>query len=186
MGAEGARFIQASAFELPLPPRSFDYVFSIGVAQHTPDPLRFVRCVGEMVRPGGEAALWIYERTLLALLQTKYLLRPLTSRLPAHWNRRLASGLVGAFLPVAYRASRLPRPIRRVVLRTLPIAVYLDQLDLPAEMQREWSLLDTLDWYSPKHDHPQRFHDVAGALRESGARRVDRRQVPGLTVSAHY
>jgi hypothetical protein len=161
-------------------------VFSIGVAQHTPDPLRFVRCVGEMVRPGGAAALWIYERTLLALFRTKYLLRPLTSRLPASWNRRFASGLVGAFLPVAHRANRLPDPLRRVVLRTLPIAVYLDQLDLSAERQREWSLLDTLDWYSPKHDHPQRFDDVAGALRDSGALRVDRRQVPGLTVSAAF
>jgi SAM-dependent methyltransferase len=185
-GGENARFIQASAFDLPLPPRSFDFVFSIGVAQHTPDPFRFVVSLGEMVRPGGQAALWIYERTLVALLRPKYLLRPITSRLPVRWNRHLVSGLVEVFLPVARAANRLPNPVRHLVLRSLPIAVYLDRYDLSPQMQREWSLLDTLDWYSPRHDHPQRYEDVARALRSAGARTVERRSVPGNAVTAAF
>jgi 2-polyprenyl-3-methyl-5-hydroxy-6-metoxy-1,4-benzoquinol methylase len=185
-GAERARFVQASVFALPLPERSFDYVFSIGVAQHTPDPLNFVRCVAKMVRPGGRAALWIYERTLKALLRPKYILRPITRRLPQPWNRRLVTGLVGAFFPIAQTLSRLPRPLRQVIRGSLPIATYLERSDIPSEMQRDWSLLDTLDWYSPAHDHPQRFLDVAHALREGGALEVERRSPPGITVSARF
>jgi 2-polyprenyl-3-methyl-5-hydroxy-6-metoxy-1,4-benzoquinol methylase len=183
---EQARFVQADARALPFAPGSFDFVFSIGVAQHTPDPLGFVRSVARMVRPGGRAALWIYERRLSALLSTRYVLRPVTRHLPQKWNRRLASALVQTFFPLAERVDRLPEPIRKVALKTLPIAVYLGQLPLTREAQREWSLLDTLDWYSPRYDRPQTFRDVARTLEEAGAKQVERLATRGVTVSASF
>lgn len=183
---ERARFVQGDARALPFAPASFDFVFSIGVAQHTPDPLAFVRAVAGMVRPGGKAALWVYERRPTALLSTRYFLRPVTRHLPQHWNRRIASALVGTFFPLAERVDRMPEPVRKLVLKTLPIAVYLGQLPLGREAQREWSLLDTLDWYSPRYDRPQTFRDVARTLRDAGAKQVERLTPRGVTVSATF
>ena len=185
-GGERARFVQADALALPLPKKAFDFAFSIGVAQHTPDPLSFVRAVAGCVRPGGKAAVWVYERRLDALLQPKYLLRPITSRMSAEWNRAFASMLVGIFFPVAEVVARLPRPVRVLASKALPIATYLGHLDLPREAQREWSLLDTLDWYSPKYDRPQRYNKVVAALRASGALRVERGRPGGVTARAWF
>jgi 2-polyprenyl-3-methyl-5-hydroxy-6-metoxy-1,4-benzoquinol methylase len=184
--SERARFVQADARALPFAPGSFDFVFSIGVAQHTPDPLGFVRSVARMVRPGGRAALWIYERSLTALLSTRYLLRPVTRHLPQRWNRMFASALVQTFFPVAERVDRMPEPARKLAFKALPIAVYLGQLPLEREAQREWSLLDTLDWYSPRYDRPQSFGDVARTLQEAGAKHVERLAPRGVTVSASF
>jgi 2-polyprenyl-3-methyl-5-hydroxy-6-metoxy-1,4-benzoquinol methylase len=184
--AEHARFVQADALSMPFPAHAFDFAFSIGVAQHTPDPKRFVRAVGGAVRPGGQAALWIYERSLRALLHPKYLLRPVTRRLPASWTRSLAAALVGAFFPIAERLDRVPEPARALGFRALPIACYLGRLPLDRQAQREWSLLDTVDWYSPRFDSPQTFDEVASALRAAGAREVERMPVPGVAVRAYF
>jgi SAM-dependent methyltransferase len=184
--SDRARFVQADARNLPLPKHSFDYVFSIGVAQHTPDPLEFVGAVARMVAPGGRLALWIYERRLASMLRPKYLLRPLTRRLPHSWNRRLVGALVEVFFPVAEHLSRAPSVLRGVATRALPIAAYVGELPLSRAAQKEWSRLDTLDWYSPRYDLPQRFEPVAAVLQGARAREVVRRPVPGLTVCATF
>ena len=94
-----ATFVQADCFNPALPTEFFDFALSIGVAQHTPDPLRFVRSVARMVRPGGRAAFWVYERGLTRRLRPKYLLRPLTRRLSSRSNQVLTGWLCDAFLP---------------------------------------------------------------------------------------
>jgi hypothetical protein len=109
-----------------------------------------------------------------------------TRHLPQRWNRWLASALVQTFFPLAERVDRMPEPARRLALKTFPIAVYLGQLPLSREAQREWSLLDTLDWYSPRYDRPQSFRDVARTLRDAGAKQVDRLTPRGVTVSASF
>lgn len=185
-GAERARFVQANATDLPLPKRSFDFAFSIGVVQHTPDPLRFVQSVAEAVRPGGEAAFWMYERTLSALLHPKYVFRPLTRRMPIRFNRVLTTVLVNAFFPMAELLQLAPQHVRPVAVRALPIACYLGQLPLSRDQQKQWSLLDTLDWYSPCYDSPQRFDDVARVLQRAGAKKVERRGVGGLAIRAAF
>ena len=44
-GRENVHFIQASIYELPFRPGTFDYCYCIGVIQHTPDPRRAVACL---------------------------------------------------------------------------------------------------------------------------------------------
>ena len=181
-----ARFVQANAMAMPFPKRSFDFVFSIGVAQHTPDPLEFLRSAAEAVAPGGRAAFWVYERRLDSVVRPKYLLRPITSRMSAKTNMRFSEALVDGFFPLAQRLAKLPGIVRKIALRSLPIATYLDQLPLSEVAQREWSVLDTLDWYSPRFDKPQKFADVAGVLTDAGATRVVRGRAPGLTADAWF
>src|SRR5262249_61330887 len=60
-----------------------DYVFSIGVLHHIPDPAPVVRAAYAALRPGGKIAIWLYgkegNRLYLSLVQP---LRLLTRRLP--------------------------------------------------------------------------------------------------------
>lgn len=65
------------------PGLNLDYVFSVGVLHHIPDPMPVVRAAREALQPGGKLAIWLYgkegNRLYLALIAC---LRALTIRLP--------------------------------------------------------------------------------------------------------
>ena len=48
-GRSNVHLVQASIFELPFRPRSFDGVYCIGVIQHTPDPKAAVQSLADVV-----------------------------------------------------------------------------------------------------------------------------------------
>jgi len=115
-----AHVVQASIYQLPFKPGTFDFVFSIGVLHHLPDPeLGFERLV-RLVRPGGRILVWLY--ALEGNERFVRLLDPwrarLFCRLPSRANRVVATLLAvplwllirGLYVPLAQRgrASRLP------------------------------------------------------------------------------
>lgn len=79
--------IQADLYQLPFPAESFDFVYSIGVLHHLPDPEAGFRNLLNYVKPGGAIQIYLYwapeqqpiKRSLLAAVS---LLRRLTMRLP--------------------------------------------------------------------------------------------------------
>ncbi|MBK8543790.1 MAG: methyltransferase domain-containing protein [Caulobacteraceae bacterium] len=57
----GATVSQASIYEMPFQPESFDRVFCYGVIQHTPDVKKSFFNLVSMVKPGGEIAVDVYD-----------------------------------------------------------------------------------------------------------------------------
>jgi 2-polyprenyl-3-methyl-5-hydroxy-6-metoxy-1,4-benzoquinol methylase len=53
----GFEAVQASVYELPFSPHSFDYVYCLGVLQHTPDPAKAFMALPEQVVAGGASPL---------------------------------------------------------------------------------------------------------------------------------
>jgi SAM-dependent methyltransferase len=109
-----------------------DYVFSIGVLHHIPDPRPVVRAAYGALRPGGRLGVWVYGRegngSYLALLAP---MRAVTKRLPhsalAGLTRLVDVALVGyvalcRFLPLPLRGymrevmGRLDAPKRRLTI----------------------------------------------------------------------
>lgn len=169
----------------PLPRRSFDRVFSIGVLQHTADPLRAVRALVQRLRPGGELVLWMYERRWFDFLMPKFLLRRASLRMSAESVAGLTRAMVSIFTPLARGIGSLPsKRAQRVARAALPIASYWGVLPLSPGQQREWSTLDTYDWLTPRFDRPLRFADVRDALLSAGAHTADRIDIPGLGLKA--
>ncbi len=168
---------QASLYELPFAPASFDAVYCIGVIQHTPRPLDSVRAVARMVKPGGELALWIYERTWRTYVGTngwKYALRPLTRRLGHRVNHAFAWLLCALLWPLWFPLLHLGRP-GRALLALFPIAARnYAGMKLPPRRLFRCVVLDTLDNYSPAYDSPQRYTDVRCVLEEEGFSEITR------------
>ena len=79
---------QASIFEIPYPPESFDFVWCHRVIQHTPDPERALRCVCKMVKPGGFLFAHSYKRSRKHMREFRYKYRPITTRMPQLWIYR--------------------------------------------------------------------------------------------------
>ncbi|MFZ2410015.1 MAG: class I SAM-dependent methyltransferase, partial [Candidatus Methanoperedens sp.] len=178
--------VQASIYELPFKLESFDYVFCIGVIQHTPDPSKSIKCISSMVKKEGKIGLWIYERNWKSYIGTlgfKYLLRPFTKRMGMRKNDAFALALTVLFSPLILSMRHLG-VIGKVVLRLMPVASsYLVSLPLNNRQLLEWVYLDTLDMYSPAHDHPMKFNEVKNIL-ETLNFKIKRTPPPGISISA--
>ncbi len=161
----GFHVVQADIYALPFAPESFDFVFSFGVIQHTPDVRRTVASVVRQVKPGGRVAIDVYRKGWHELLHPKFWLRPLTTRIPSErllpWVERLAPPL----LRVSRMASRIPL-IGPVARRAIPVANYEGIHPLNEEQLRDFAILDTFDWLSARYDQPQTAQTIERWLRE--------------------
>ena len=160
----GLYFFQGDIFNIPLAEASFDKVLCLGVMQHTPDPHAAFVSLTKYVRPGGELVIDVYTRNLAALLQWKYLLRPITRRMHKETLYRIIQTITPPLVPVARVLRRLAG---RFGARFVPIVEY-SHLGLPADLNVQWAILDTFDMYSPTHDHPQSLETVARWFQEAG------------------
>jgi SAM-dependent methyltransferase/uncharacterized protein YbaR (Trm112 family) len=178
---------QASIYEPPFPEGSFDFVYCIGVIQHTPDPERAVRSLCRLVRPGGWIALWIYEndwKSWIGTLGFKRLLRPYVSRWDRDRQLAFCERLGRWFLPLAWHARKLGLA-GKAIQRLLPVASgHLRGVPLARPDFETWVVLDTFDAYASAHDTPQRFADVARMLQEEGLEDVERRPHGGVAIRA--
>lgn len=147
---------QGSIYDIPLPEQHFDKVLCLGVLQHTPDPERSFASLARHVRPGGELAVDVYARRWQSSISWKYLLRPITTRIPQRTLFRWVEGAVNLLLPLSVLLRKIGG---RFGARLSPI-VHYSHLGLTYELNREWSILDTFDMYSPAHDHPKTIPDV--------------------------
>ena len=167
-GSPRLHLFQASIYDIPLPKQSFDKVISLGVLQHTPDPKRSFRELASFVKPGGALVVDVYARNLQAMVGWKYLLRPITKRMPKRALFRLVQGMVAVLLRPAILARRL---LGRAGARLFPILQYSHQ-GLPLELNHDWAVLDTFDMYAPAHDHPQTLAEVRRWCEECGLEEI--------------
>lgn len=167
-GRDNVDLVQGSILEPPFKAESFDYVYCIGVAQHTPSPETATEQVVRLTRRGGAYAMTIYARRPWTKLNAKYLIRPITKHLPQEVLLKGIRGVMPVVFPVADRAFKIP-VLGRIFQHTWPVAVYPDKLGLSDEDRFEESVLDTLDMLSPAHDHPMTAAEVDAVLERAGA-----------------
>jgi len=167
----GLHAVQGDLYALPFLGRSFDYVYSLGVLQHTPDVARAFNGLPRMVKQGGHLCVDFYEKSWKSALLPKYWLRPITKRLPKPFLFSTLESVVPAGLRVSRFIGRLPL-LGRHLTRIVPVANYEGVLPLNEKQHLEWSLLDTFDWLAPEYDHPQSAKTVRRWLERSGLKEI--------------
>jgi 2-polyprenyl-3-methyl-5-hydroxy-6-metoxy-1,4-benzoquinol methylase len=169
---------QADMRSIPLQRAAFDKVMCLGVLQHTPAPNECFRCLAEMVRPGGELVVDVYGKSAAALLQWKYILRPITTRIDQRRLYEVVSNVVPLLLPAAKNMRRVGG---RAGARLIPIVEY-SHLGLAPEVNEQWAILDTFDMYASAHDHPQTQETLKQWFKETGFMDVSVRPGPNGLV----
>jgi SAM-dependent methyltransferase len=163
-----ADVVQGDLLEPPFAPGSFDFAYSLGVIQHTPDRQAAIRSVVRCIRSGGGFALAVYARRPWTKLHGKYLVRPITRRVPEAQLARALEATMPVLFPLTDLLFSLPL-VGRLARFAIPIANYVERDDLTRDQRYAEALLDTFDMLSPRYDEPMTPAEVEAALRAVGA-----------------
>jgi SAM-dependent methyltransferase len=167
LAGPGRDFVQADIDRLPFRESVFDFVYCIGVLQHTPDPDRAFRSLLPPLRPAGKIAVDVYPKTWMNMVWPKYWLRPITKRIRPARLFAFVQWMVPALLPLSRALGRIPVAGRK--LRWLiPVANYEGIHPLNEQQLREWAVLDTFDMLSPAHDHPRSRAELHEWIKSAG------------------
>lgn len=109
--------LRADISRLPFRDDTFDYVYSIGVLHHTPDPHRSFQCLVQALGRGGTISIWVYGREgnewLISIVNP--LRTAVTARLPLGATKAIAFGLaiiLQSVLKIIYRPANQVRALR--------------------------------------------------------------------------
>lgn len=165
-------FVQASIYELPFK-NSMDGVYCLGVIQHTPDPRRSLRALPETLKPGGKIAVAVYPRRRWTYLYSKYLVRPITTRMSEQGLLTTVKATMPVLFPLTEVLFRIPF-LSRFFQFLIPVSNYVGYKDLnmkdklTMKERYEWAVMDTYDMLAPAYDQPQRPQVVARTLAKAG------------------
>ena len=89
-----------------------------------------------------------------SLFLPKYWLRPITKRIDRVILLKAIKFAVPIMLPLSNALGKIPF-VGKFLKKLIPIANFQGELPLDPNQMREWSILDTFDWFSPEFDNPQ-------------------------------
>lgn len=164
--------VQGDIYSLPFAPGSFQFVYALGVLQHTPDVAKAFAALPPLVSRGGGICVDYYEKSFKSLLLPKYWLRPLTKRMDKQRLFSLVKRSAPVLLPISCAMGRIPLA-GKFLRRLVPIANYQGILPLTETQLDEWAMLDTFDWLSPAYDNPQTEQTARIWLEQAGLRDVE-------------
>jgi ubiquinone/menaquinone biosynthesis C-methylase UbiE len=163
---------QASILDIPLPDRSFDFVFCHRVLQHTPDPRGALRAICRKVKPGGVLFVHSYNRSLFNMMNYKYKYRWITRRLPHQTIKRLLDRFGPALHRINERLVRLGKAGRLLAYSVVPFeSISRDSEWRGALDDRrlfEFAQLLTFDALTPCFDKPMRWRTMKRILGDEG------------------
>jgi SAM-dependent methyltransferase len=164
--------LQADIYTLPLKADSFDFVYCLGVLQHTPDVRKAFMALPPKLKAGGRLTVDIYPKLLRNLVWSKYWIRPITKRLPQDQLFRLVEVMVKTLLPVSMTVCRIPY-VGKKLRYAIPVANHQPDWPLSPTQLREWAVLNTFDMLAPLHDHPQTQETLTSWFKMAGLKDVE-------------
>lgn len=165
---------QADIRKIPFAAAAYDYVVCLGVIQHTPDPEQSIRCLWEMVQPGGALVIDHYRWTLRWILPPPIrdcvgVYRWLILRLPKAWRLGFVKRLTDLWFPMHWK-FRDSLSMQRVLRRFSPVIFHYPGIRLKdRESHYEWSLLDTIDSTTDFYKHMRTLRQIEELLISLGA-----------------
>ncbi|MDQ3816841.1 MAG: methyltransferase domain-containing protein, partial [Acidobacteriota bacterium] len=165
--------VQGSVLDPPFLPDTFDYIFSLGVLHHTPDPRRGCIELSKLLRPEGAISVWVYP--------------------PDYWGGRISSPFRKRVHKIV---SRLPPeksfevcrrwlyPLGRVQMAlarrrwTKLLAAPLFIVGVPRHPQKGVMIATIHDYYGAPIISTHTYDEVRGWLKEAGFKLLRKVPVP--------
>lgn len=160
---------QASLLEPPFPKASFDYVFCLGVIQHTPSPEKSIESLWKMVKPGGNMVIDHYTLTFSFATKLSNVYRIFLRKMDPEKAKKVTDKMVDFFFPIHW-AVRKFRPAQMLLSRVSPCLVYFNAFpELTKEQHKDWCRLDTFDHTTDYYKHLRSPRSIRKTLKSLGA-----------------
>jgi ubiquinone/menaquinone biosynthesis C-methylase UbiE len=129
--AKNVSFHLASVSEIPLPDRSLDFAYSLGVLHHIPDTLDALKHIATKLKPNAPLLVYVYyaldnrPHWFRAIWRASNAARLVISKFP-HWLKLVTSQLIAAtvYWPLARTCALLSR--LGIATRSIPLEAYKD------------------------------------------------------------
>ena len=164
--------LQGDIYALPFEPGSFDFIYSLGVLQHTPDVAGALSSLPPLLRRDGKICVDIYWKRFRTIMHMNYLLRPITKRIPKGKLFNWLEAITPSMLKVSQLLGSTPC-FGRFLKRLIPVADYTGIYPLNPQQLREWALLDTFDMLGPEFDNPQTSNGLKHMLEIGGIAEIE-------------
>ena len=161
---------QADVLELPVAPRSFDFVVCLGVIQHTPSPEETISALARYVRPGGTLVLDHYPPEY-PVTTSRAITRKVLLKLPPRLAHESALLLARILVPVhrlTWNDRRGVWRVRRWLAKYSPLVDYYGMFPLGPRLLAEWAILDTHDTLTDYYKHLRSESQIEQSLRACG------------------
>ena len=169
LSAPNKLIVQGDLAALPVLDQTFDFIYCIGVLQHTSEPARIVKELLRCLKIGGEITLTFYENSSWHVLwYSKYLVRPLTKRLPKTLLLKIIERTSSVWFPLTSFLFSLPGNLSRGFRFLIPIANYVEYKYANPKIARDEAILDTFDMLSPSYDKPIEKSEIHSWVADSG------------------
>ena len=169
LSAPNKLIVQGDLAALPILDQTFDFIYCIGVLQHTSEPARIVKELLRCLKVGGEITLTFYENSSWHVLwYSKYLVRPLTKRLPKALLLKVIEKTSPIWFPLTSFLFSLPGNLSRGFRFLIPIANYVEYKYANPRIARDEAILDTFDMLSPSYDKPIKKSEIHSWVMDSG------------------
>jgi 2-polyprenyl-3-methyl-5-hydroxy-6-metoxy-1,4-benzoquinol methylase len=169
LSAPNKLIVQGDLAALPILDRTFDFIYCIGVLQHTSEPARIVKELLRCLKVGGEITLTFYENSSWHVLwYSKYVVRPLTKRLPKAILLKVIEKTSPIWFPLTSFLFSLPGILSRGFRFLIPVANYVEYKYANPKIARDEAILDTFDMLSPSYDKPIKKSDIHSWVTDSG------------------
>jgi hypothetical protein len=124
------------------------------------------------LRRGGKISVDCYIKSpLFTRWTSKYLCRPITTRLTPRRLFKIVEWYVPKWLPIDTKLAKIPG-LRKGLVGIIPCWNYTDLLPLQPEEIVSWAILDTFDALASKYDIPQTLDEVSDWFRQAGLSNV--------------
>jgi ubiquinone/menaquinone biosynthesis C-methylase UbiE/uncharacterized protein YbaR (Trm112 family) len=165
--------VQGNIYELPFKDQVFDFIYSLGVLQHTPDVKSAFEALPPLLKFDGKLCVDYYAKSWKSVFEIRHWLRPVTKRISQKKLFSALRTLVPVLLPLSRAVSRVP-VVGKYLKNLVPVVNFYDEFPYLTPIQhREWSLLDTFDWLSPRYDNPQTRSTAHKWMLNAGLKKVE-------------
>ncbi|MFH1478210.1 MAG: methyltransferase domain-containing protein [Candidatus Omnitrophota bacterium] len=93
-----AHILQADILSLPFKKETFDFIYSLGVLHHLPEPRKGFEYLVDLLKKDGDIYVWVYKKSLRKVILRQ--IRRITTKLPISIIKHLAGifSFIGYFL----------------------------------------------------------------------------------------
>jgi SAM-dependent methyltransferase len=122
-----AHVVQADLTKPPFPLNTFDFVYSIGVLHHTPQPETGFQALVKTVKRGGTMFAWVYGHENNGIIH--YFIDPLRKNITTHMPYQVLRVFAFILAVILHAMLKLVyRPLNKLGLKFLPYNDYFYQL----------------------------------------------------------